>query len=333
MIDKRQSTMSFGKSRAVVILANDNVATWLTACLNSLRRNSRDIPCYIIPFDDCLERVRTIAKRHDAVIVAPPHLQDLQAIGGLFYPTNPVAQRMFGKLSAFFVGVDEVLYSDADVVFLRPVEAIFDAFEASGMDLLYADSNINTVYAEASFQRRMMQDYGAQGINSGFWIARGDLFSFEDFRALADQAQTVKQCFDQTGDQPFLNYCLDVTHTPYGHLSLALEGFPPAWGGLEAHKRDGQWYCTTGSTPLYVMHWAGTGYSSWGMTNRRIFFEALLLGRNFLAAAGIRLWWFLDHVRRQNEPPVKKTYRRFRSKLGRTRLRQMLKSLASGLPR
>ena len=206
------------------------------------------------------------------------------------------------------------------------------------MGLLYADSDMNKVYTEASFQRRMMQDYGAQGINTGFWIARGDLFSLKDFQALADQARTVRQCFDPvTMEQPFLNYCLDLTRTPYGHLSLALEGFPRcSWGALEAQKRDGQWYCSEqyniGSTPLYMLHWAGAGYS-WGMTNRRIFLEALLLRRNFLAAAGIRLWWFLDHVRRQNEPPVKKTYRRFRSKLGRTRLRQMLKSLASGLPR
>jgi hypothetical protein len=308
---------SIAKSRAVVILANDNVATWLTACLGSLRRTSRDIPCYIIPYDDRLARVRMIANRHDAVIVAPPHLQDLQAIGGLLCPAKPVAQRVFGKLSAFFLGVDEVLFSDADVVFLRPVEAIFDAFRASGMDLLYADSDMNKVYTEASFQRRMIHDYGAQGINTGFWIARGDLFSFEDFQALADQARTVKQCFDPvTMEQPFLNYCLDVTRTPYGHLSLALEGFPRcSWGALEAHERDGQWYCSeqynTGSTPLYMLHWAGTGYS-WGMTNRRVFLEALLLRRNFFAAAGTRLSWFLDHV----------LGRRFRSVLSRIVPRQ-----------
>jgi hypothetical protein len=294
-----------------------------------LRRNSRDIPCYIIPFDDRLERVRTIVKRYDAVIVEPPHLDDLQAIGGLFCPAKPVAQRIFRKLSAFFVGVDEVLFSDSDVVFLKPVEAIFDAFWASGMDLLYADSDMNRVYAEASFQRRMMHDYGAQGINTGFWIARGDLFSFEDFQALADQAQTVKHCFDPVtgdGEQPFLNYCLDVTRTPYGHLSLALEGFPRcSWGALEAHERDRQWYCSeqlpnTGSTPLYMVHWAGLGYS-WGMTNRRIFLDALLLRRNLLAAVGIRLSWFLGHV-----------MSRFRSVLGRTRLRSMLKSLAGRAP-
>ena len=223
-----------------------------------------------------------IVKRYDAVIVEPPHLEDLQAIGGLFCPDRPVAQRVFRKLSAFFVGVDEVLFCDADVVFLKPVEAIFDAFGASGMDLLYADSDINQVYTEASFQRRMIQDYGAEGINTGFWIARGDLFSFEDFQALANQAQTVKHCFNPvTMEQPLLNYCLDVTRTPYGHLSLALERFPRcSWGMLEAHKRDGQWYCSeqynTGSTPLYMLHWAGSGYS-WGMTNRRIFLEALLL--------------------------------------------------------
>src|SRR5262249_17073644 len=157
---------------------------------------SRDIACYIIPYDHRLERVRTIVKRYDAVIVEPPHLEDLQAIGGLFCPDRPVAQRVFRKLSAFFVGVDEVLFCDADVVFLKPVEAIFDAFGASGKDLLYADSDINQVYTDPSFQRRMIQDYGAQGINTGFWIARGDLFSFEDFQALASQAQTVKHCFN-----------------------------------------------------------------------------------------------------------------------------------------
>src|SRR5262245_28168758 len=292
---------SFEKSRAVIILANDHVATWLTACLNSLRRHSTDILCYIIPYDDRLERVRVIVQRYDAAIVEPPYLEGLQGIAARLCPANPVAQRVFRKLAVFFVGVDEVLFSDADVVFLKPVEEIFDAFAVSGMDLLYADSDITRVYTETSFQRRMVQDYGAKGINTGFWIARGDLFSFEDFQALANQAQALKHCFDPlTMEQPFLNYCLDVTRTHYGHLSRALDGFPRcSWGALEAQDRDGQWFCSeqynTGSSPLYMLHWAGSGYC-WGMANRRIFLDALLLQRGFLSAAGIRLSWYLDHL-------------------------------------
>jgi hypothetical protein len=148
----------------------------------------------------------------------------------------------------------------------------------------------------------MVRDHGAKGINTGFWIARGSLFSFRDFAGLASRAESVKQFFcPETQEQPFFNFCLDTKRINYGHLSAAIKDFPEcSWGQLQARYCGGIWYCSekynTRSVPLYMVHWAGTGLG-WDMANRRIFFDAFFLGRGFASRLFIRVSWYTIYLR------------------------------------
>src|SRR3569832_362793 len=80
-----------------------------------------------------------------------------------------------------------------------------------------------------------------------FWMARAGLFTRDDFFRLASQAEAVKAGFDpRTMEQPFLNWCLDVSSVPYAHMSAAIPGFPRcSWGDLPARLVDGTWHCSS----------------------------------------------------------------------------------------
>lgn len=289
-------------SRAVVILANDNVYDWLAACLASLRKVSPEIPCLILPFDERLVRTAKLAARYGARIVQSPHFEQLQRFGVSFCSGSTTAQHVFRKLAVFLLGVDTVLFVDADIVVLKPVETIFEAFEGSGYDFLFADSDVDRVYADAGYRERMVSDFAAKGANTGFWVARGDLFSLPELERLVDVAQAVKGHFDpRTMEQPFLNYCLDVTRARYDHLSLVLKDFPTcSWGALQARRCGQQWCCSEqyniASVPLSMMHWAGLGMG-WQMPNRAVFLEALRADRGRLGLVPLRAAWFLDYCR------------------------------------
>lgn len=305
-------------SRAVVILANDKVYDWLAACLASLRSVSPEIPCLILPFDNRLRRTGKLAARHGASLVRPPQLERLQALGDRFCPTSRTAQHVFRKLAVFLVGIDTVLFVDADIVLLKPVEPIFDAIEDSEYDFLFADSDVERVYSDAGYRQKMVHDFAAKGANTGFWAARGGLFTLADFERLADSAEQVKCHFDpRTMEQPFLNYCLDVTQARYDHLSRVIKDFPKcSWAALPARRCGKEWFCSEqyndSSVPLHMMHWAGLGMG-WEMPNRSIFLAALRSDRGRVGALPLQLVWLLDRLRS-----------RLAAGLGRSRIRRAL---------
>ena len=308
-------------SRAVVILANDKVHDWLAACLASLRTVSPQIPCLILPFDNQLVRTEKLAARYGARIVQSPHLETLQALGATFCPGSTTAQHVFRKLAVFSLGIDTALFIDADIVVLKPVEQIFHAFEESNYDFLFADSDVERVYSDAGYREMMVQQFAAKGANTGFWVARGGLFPPAQIERLAEAAQMVKCHFDpRTMEQPFLNYCLDVTQARYGHLSLVIRDFPRcSWGALQALRRGNEWCCSNqyneASTPLHMMHWAGLGMG-WQMPNRTIFVEALCSDRGRLGTLTLQMVWLLDHLRGL-----------LVANLGRTRIKRALRSI------
>jgi hypothetical protein len=289
-----------GPQRMVVVLANDNVATWLKACLSSLRRHSPSIPCGIIPFDDRLKLTRSLAATYNASVLDVPCLDELTSLGRSFCPDSRTGQHVFRKLAAFWAPSDSVLFSDADVVFMQPVERLFEAFEGSAYPLLFADTDMKRVYRTPHFAQRMMAECDAKGINTGFWLARRGLFSLEEFRSLAARLGEDRAHLDPTTmEQPFLNYCLDITGKRYAHFSKVLPGFPEcSWGSLPASKVDGVWHCSSTSnsrqSQLFMLHWAGAALS-WQMENREILLGHLLRDSSLWDCAKLRTaWWFSD---------------------------------------
>jgi hypothetical protein len=293
----------------VAILANDNVIDWLRACLRSLRGVSPDIECWIIPFDDRMRQTTRIADRQGARIVEPPGLRELQAIGSLFCPDKRIAQHVFRKIAALFLPARRILFSDADVIFLKPVEPLFAALRVDADEVLYADSDMSRVYADEEFASGMVKRFGSRGINTGFWLTRGGRFRLEEVQECARMAESIACHFDSTTmEQPFLNFLFDTSGVRAVHLSERIEGFPNcSWGALPAVVVDDVPSCVTefegvrynkASTPLHMMHWAGVPID-FRMPNRDLFLENFARGcppgsRELMLA---RLWSSLQMQR------------------------------------
>jgi|GEM_PF-4516425 hypothetical protein len=290
---------------AVVILANDHVHDWLKACLNSLRNVSPEIPCWILPFDDRLERTSRLAASMGATIVHPPMLAELTRLGADFCPQSTVAQHVFRKLAALLLPARRILFSDADIIFLRPVEPLFGALHTQAKEILYADSDIKRVYSDPDFARRMQQEHAARGINTGFWLTRGGQFSLDTIQAAAERATPYRQFFDPlTMEQPFLNFLLDTSGLRSVHFSERISGFPLcSWGVLPVVWTDGVPHCrdhhqgfqyNPEPTPLHMLHWAGVPLG-WSMPNRELFLTHGLSGESPWRRRSTAMRWWLRH--------------------------------------
>lgn len=297
--------------RAVVILANDGVMEWLRACLKSLREVSPDIACLILPFDGQMEATIGLAESLGAIVIQPKGLEELTQIGVEFHPNNRIAQHVFRKICALTLPVKEILFSDADVVFLKPVEPLFDALKGVGEQVLYSDSDMQRVYCDARFAELMVKQHGAKGINTGFWLTGGGNFVLADIRAAAARAAAVAHCFDpRTMEQPFLNYLFDTSGLECVHFSERISGFPwCSWGALPVKRENSEYLCATvhedvvynkSTTGLHMLHWAGVPLG-WSMANRELFLDKYFLGEPGYRKSLKALTWFFAHFISQAE--------------------------------
>lgn len=310
---------------AVVILANDHVHDWLKACLNSLRNVSPDIPCWILPFDDRLERTRQLAASMGASIIQPPMLNELTRLGADFCPDSVVAQHVFRKLAALLLPARRILFSDADIVFLQPVEPLFTALNSDASEILYADSDITRVYSDPAFARKMAHDHGARGINTGFWLIGGGRISPATIQATAERARPHRQCFDPlTMEQPFLNFLLDTSGVNSVHFSERLAGFPLcSWGVLPVVWKQQVPHCIAThqgfqynpqSTPLHLLHWAGVPLG-WSMPNRELFLHYFHLQDPAWKRRRATMRWWLRHQASLWSGRLQRTPQRIRRRL------------------
>src|SRR5580704_11331624 len=80
------------KKYGIAIIANDRVLDWLLPFLESYIATNREIPLYLIPYDDNVEMTRRAADVY-GVNFAEPDSEELDALARQLYPMFPAHRR------------------------------------------------------------------------------------------------------------------------------------------------------------------------------------------------------------------------------------------------
>jgi hypothetical protein len=278
-------------------LGDDGVYDWAVTLLHSLRTVANDLRVYCVPFSDRIERLGRLENRYNFSILDDPSLAELDEIGREVFGkmTSPPPLQLVGtfrKIYTFWGPLDRFLYTDADVVILDGFTDLFERAMDAEATLMYAHSDIQQVYRPGPLRNKMMQEYATKAINTGLWTSKAGTFTLEQVRDLATEASPLADEFCGTLEQPFLNYCLDVSRVPMEPFNsvmgaCAWAGTPrplrtesDASGRLQVRRADG--------SLVPAIHWAGYQLSN-RMPHYRIYRHFRITAMS--SQERIRLFW------------------------------------------
>jgi len=262
---------STADSGGIYFLANDRVLDWAIALLESIRAHDASLPLVLIPYDDRLDSLVTLAQRYSFQVYSDSSLAKLDELGAGFAPENeqPGWVPMFRKFAAFWGPLQNAIYLDCDIVVLDSLAGLLQAFEGSDLDFCFFDETDEFIYQSENLRRSMKERFGARLFNAGYWAVRRDKLTFEQVVTLADEARALREEFYYGMDQPFLNYCVHRGALRHGGFSdlvpgLAHHHWAARWRRIE--RRDGSYrVCDSGSPDcgkaIKLLHWAGSGIS------------------------------------------------------------------------
>jgi Lipopolysaccharide biosynthesis proteins, LPS:glycosyltransferases len=197
----------------VYFLADDFVSEWTIALLNSLHAYAPKSSIWCIPFSEEISRLKRLAAHFGFGIYDDPSLFELDNIGHSLLPDIGRIAGKFRRLAAFWGPLEHFIYLDADTVILGDVEPLFTTLLTTNYDLLYADSNLDMVYKPGAFRDRMVREYQTHGFVTGVWASTVGQLSLAEIRMFAAEVAPDVDGFATTGEQPFVNYCIDRKRT------------------------------------------------------------------------------------------------------------------------
>ena len=252
--------------RGVYIVANDKVSENAIALLSSLRLHDRDVPVYLIPFNDEYQTVATrLAELYDVQLF--PDLAFLetltQKISEIFPRDFLALPNKMRKLAAWFGPLDEFLYIDTDILFFTPVSDTLAYLDQA--DFIWCDYHfkrgLEDVFSETVRDRQIFSESElADVFNSGLWGSRKSALSLEQLYDVLKDCAAHREYFDfssGTTDQPIMNYLVLSAIPRRLNIVKAVPNEPGSWGG-SSHFQRRQDVLFDGDRPLRYLHWAGT---------------------------------------------------------------------------
>jgi hypothetical protein len=254
----------------IYFLADDGAYDWTVGMLESLRLVLPDVTLYCIPFSDRIEELQKLTRRYHFEIVSHKSLVELEAIGcdllgAYLQPRDKGKISFFRKFYCFWGPLQRFLYLDADIVALDGFDKFYRRSIAGNFHLRFAHPDPDWVYQSGDFRDMMTKDFGSRSFNAGLWSGTSGLFSIDQVRDLAIRAKpNVGQFVTHCIDQPFINYCLDVSRKSVERLSeIGIDEC--AWAGETCQLKVN--YRTGGRTSVSwpdgktvpAIHWAGFG--------------------------------------------------------------------------
>jgi len=153
--------------RGVAILANDGICDWLLPFLDSYRHHNPDLPIYLIPYDDRMERVARAAAAYD-VRILDDDFGAIDRLAATLYPFHPKRRHRLRKFQCLALPLDEVMYIDVDTIVFRDLSVLFGRLRPGHAEFIIASTSPEWVYT----QRR--QDYpelaNATLFSDGFFV-------------------------------------------------------------------------------------------------------------------------------------------------------------------
>jgi hypothetical protein len=274
----------------VYCLANDEVLEWFQGFVRSFRKFNPTLPLTIIPYNTAMARLKTLQAQYNFTVMAEatacrfdvvaPRVAGLKIAGGTFR-----------KLCCFFGEYDTFLFLDSDIVVTSRLEPLLRLFETVTGDFVYFDTDISMVYTP-EFARKMVMEYGSPGFTSGSWLARHGILSETEIMAAVESGEKVRDGFAIWGEQPFLNYLLDVsrcTRLPIGAILREASNLPWANTILRPDPLNGG-YLDAARRPTPFLHWPGSEWPT--MPRPEIFLRFRTLGLGGGERLGYRLYFY-----------------------------------------
>ena len=268
--------------RVVYVLANDTVADWLIALLNSIRKNLPGAVLRVIPFDGRIGRISSFTGEYGFTIFEHESFSWLGEIGRrLELGRTPVGPNWFRRFAAFFGPEGTFFYVDARTLVLSDLSPGFESVNLGEVDLVHFGGDPNQVFENGPARTGFAAAGRCFGFNSGRWISRSGAFSREEMEAAADFCVANRsQMNPRNTDQFFLNVlCSRSTARVVNLADLdgRFERDPWAFAHGQVFDRDGDvrvWAhgAMSHGRTLPLVHWAGIGLSS-SMPLRRLWNE------------------------------------------------------------
>lgn len=245
-------------TEGVYLLANDAVASWLSACAASLRSFNPDLRVVVIAYDDRIQMVMRICAAYGFELWADEELEWLDGVAARLRGDLPV-QRM-RKLAAFWGPLEHFVYLDADTVVLMDLSSVLGAIRRRRETFLFAHcdelgGDLDEVYRPGPWRTRFLAAYGTHAGNAGVWAGSRGLFSADEVMELAEAARPIAGEFVYPY-QGFLNFCLDRTAAPVRNLHEFID-VPLLWAGVPGYVESAGSLRDRHGTSVGLVHWAG----------------------------------------------------------------------------
>lgn len=251
--------------RGIYIVANDKVTENAIALLNSIRLYDREIPIYLIPFNDEYQNVFLILNQLHNVQLFP----DLELLERLTNRVGEIFDRDFlklpnkmRKLAVWFGVLDEFLYIDTDIVVFEKISETLNHLlncDFFCCDYHYSSEGLRNIFSpvvkENIFTDEQLQDV----FNSGFWGSRKGIITEEKLYDVLKDCAQHREYFDFTQgvtDQPVLNYLILKCFEKRMNLVKPPENAPGSWAGSQ-HFENRQYVLYDRGQKLKYLHWAG----------------------------------------------------------------------------
>lgn len=251
-----------GPEDGIYLLANDEVADWLSACAASLRRFNPDLRVVVIAYDDQLRAVERICGEFGFDLWEGEALAALDAVAGRLGGSDRggLPPQRARKLAAFWGPLRSFLYLDVDTVVLADLSPVLAAARRYPEALLFAHcdaagGNLDEVYRAGAWRDQFVARHGSHAGNAGIWAATRGLFTEPAVGELADTARSIAAQFTYPY-QGFLNFCLDYTGTPVHNLH-DLTGVLMVWSGMPGCRESAGALSDPDGRAVGLVHWAG----------------------------------------------------------------------------
>lgn len=253
-------------NRGIYIVANDKVLESAIALLNSIRLYNRQVPIFLIPFDDNYQQVAAaLGRLHDVQLF--PNLgfveQFTREIDQMFDRNFLALPNKMRKLVAWFGPLDEFLYIDTDIIVFEDIAANLD--KLSEVDFFCCDyhhlsEKLRNVFSPIVKEQHIFTDSELQDVfNSGFWASKKGIISESQMYEVLRECSQHREYFDfaqNVTDQPILNYLILKLIPKRCNLVKASDTEPGSWAGSKHFQEIDDVLYDKGKRLKYI-HWAG----------------------------------------------------------------------------
>ena len=242
----------------MAIVANDEIADWLLAFLESWKRTNAHIPLYLIPYDDNLTLTRKAAKAYGVTMVEQVDKR-IDRLAADLYPLFPGHRRRLRKLQSLALPLDEVIYIDVDIVLFRDFEPMFGLLKKGETEFVIASPSFEYVYNKKKDDVEDLKD--ALLFNDGYFVTSNTFLNLDMF---VDTMARDTKLFHKVRKrgmlfaQPVVNFTCHRNHLKIRLMSDLIPGashetFYKATG---VTFKDGAPLDRDGRE-IYFCHWAG----------------------------------------------------------------------------